>query len=54
MYHGLITRLNIELKRLENVIKNMSEDEVEKQILDYLKVYSELLLMLGKNMTCQT
>ena len=32
MYNTLITRLNTGLKRLENDIKNMSEDEV-----DYLK-----------------
>ena len=37
MCNGLITRLNIGLKRLENDIKNMSEDEVENRKLDYLR-----------------
>ena len=37
MYNNLITRLNIGLKRLENDINNISEDEVENKILDYLR-----------------
>ena len=37
MYNSLITRLTIGLKRLENDIKNMSEDEVENKKLNYLK-----------------
>ena len=37
MYNGLITHLNIRLKRPENDIKNMSEDEVENKKLDYLR-----------------
>ena len=37
MYNGLIIHLNIGLKRLENNIKNMSEDEVKNRRLNYLK-----------------
>ena len=37
MYNGLITGLNIGLKRLENDIKNMCEYEVENKKLDYLR-----------------
>ena len=37
MYNGLITPLNIRIKRPENDIKNMSEDEVENKKLDYLR-----------------
>ena len=37
MYNSLTARLNIGLKRLENNIKNMSEDEVENEKLDYLR-----------------
>ena len=37
MYNTLITRLNIGLKRLENDINNMSEDEVENKKLDHLR-----------------
>ena len=37
MYNTLITRLNIGLKRLENDINNMSEEEVENKKLDYLR-----------------
>ena len=37
MYNVLITRLNVGLKRLENDINNMSEDEVQNKKLDYLR-----------------
>ena len=37
VYNNLITGLNIGLKRLENDMKNMSEDEVENRGLNYLK-----------------
>ena len=36
-YNDLIPRLNIGLKRLENDINNMSEDEVENKKIDYLR-----------------
>ena len=37
MYNNLIVRFNIGLERIENDIKNMSEDKVEeKKHLDYL------------------
>ena len=38
IYNGLITCLNIGLKRLESDINNMSENEVENKKLDYLKI----------------
>ena len=37
MYNNLIIRLNIGLNRLENDTNNMSEDEVENKILEYLR-----------------
>ena len=37
MYNGLITRLNIRLKGLENDKKNMSENDVRNKKLGYLK-----------------
>ena len=37
MYDNVMVRLNIGLKSIENDIKNMSEDKVEKKHLDYLK-----------------
>ena len=37
MCNNLITRLNIGLKRLENDINNMSQNEVENKVLDYLR-----------------
>ena len=37
MYNGLITRLNIGLKKLKNDMENMSEDKVENRKLDYLR-----------------
>ena len=37
MYNGLITRLYIGVKRLENDIKNMSEDDVKNRRLNYFK-----------------
>ena len=37
MYNGLLTRLNIGLEKLENDIKNMSQNEVENKKLGYLK-----------------
>ena len=44
MYNGLITRFNIGLKRLENDIKNMSEDEVKNRRLNYLKDLVEAIV----------
>ena len=45
MYNGLIiTCLNIGLKRLENDIKNMSEDEVKNRRLNYLKDLVETIV----------
>ena len=37
MYNGLITHLNIGVKRLENDIKNVSEDDVKNRRLNYFK-----------------
>ena len=37
MYNGLITHLNIGVKRLESDIKNMSEDDVKNRRLNYFK-----------------
>ena len=37
MYNGLIIRLNIGLKRLENDKKNMFENDVRNKKLGYLK-----------------
>ena len=48
MYNGLITRLNIGLKRLENDIKNMSEDEVKNRRLNYLKDLVEAIVNASK------
>ena len=37
IFNDFIDRLNIGLKRLENDIKNMSEDEVGNKTLNYLR-----------------
>ena len=37
MYNGLINHLYIGVKRLENDIKNMSEDDVKNRRLNYFK-----------------
>ena len=37
MYNGLITRLNIGLKKVENDKKNMSGNDVRNKKLGYLK-----------------
>ena len=37
MYDGLITHLYIGVKRLENDIENMSEDDVKNRRLNYVK-----------------
>ena len=48
MYNGLITRSNIGLKRLENDINNMSENEVENKKLDYLKNQVRAIVDVGQ------
>ena len=50
MYNTLITRLNIGLKRLENDINNMSEDEVENKKLDYLRDLFRKIVDVNQNL----